>query len=154
MSCAPEGTVVTSTGGDGGARVEVRTVDEIEEPCTRGELLTCAHRLFRSIAVIQQHARGTATALAGGELDRSQAELKRVIAAAREEGRQAGLAEAKATLAEARAVGARSHAPDPRGRGDAVGAGGRAFGLHGKSRARQLLRSRGQQRRAQDAGLR
>lgn len=29
-------------------------VDEIDEPCTRGELLTCAHRLFRSIAVIQE----------------------------------------------------------------------------------------------------
>ena len=50
-------------------------------------------------------SRGSAaTALAGGELDRSQAELKRVIAAAREEGRQAGLAEAKATLAEARTL--------------------------------------------------
>jgi signal transduction histidine kinase len=32
----------------------VRTVDEIEEECTRGELLACAHRLFRAISVIQQ----------------------------------------------------------------------------------------------------
>lgn len=32
----------------------VRTVDEIEEPCTRAELLACAHRLFRAVAVIQQ----------------------------------------------------------------------------------------------------
>ena len=32
----------------------VRSVDEIEEPCTRAELLTCAHRLFRAVAVIQQ----------------------------------------------------------------------------------------------------
>jgi signal transduction histidine kinase len=32
----------------------VRVVDRIPEPCTRGELLTCAHRLFRAIAVIQQ----------------------------------------------------------------------------------------------------
>lgn len=31
-----------------------RTVDEIDEPCTRGELLTCAHRLNRAIALIQQ----------------------------------------------------------------------------------------------------
>ena len=32
----------------------VRTVDEIDEPCTRGELLACAHRLFRAVTVIQQ----------------------------------------------------------------------------------------------------
>jgi signal transduction histidine kinase len=32
----------------------VRTVDEITEPCTRAELLACAHRLFRAVAVIQQ----------------------------------------------------------------------------------------------------
>lgn len=32
----------------------VRTVDEIDEECTRGELLACAHRLFRAVAVIQQ----------------------------------------------------------------------------------------------------
>lgn len=32
----------------------VRGVDEIEEPCTRAELLACAHRLFRAVAVIQQ----------------------------------------------------------------------------------------------------
>lgn len=31
-----------------------RTVDEIHEPCTRAELLACAHRLFRAVAVIQQ----------------------------------------------------------------------------------------------------
>jgi signal transduction histidine kinase len=31
-----------------------RTVDSVEEPCTRGELLACAHRLFRAVAVIQQ----------------------------------------------------------------------------------------------------
>ena len=31
-----------------------RTADEIDEPCTRGELLTCAHRLFHAIALIQQ----------------------------------------------------------------------------------------------------
>lgn len=30
------------------------TADEIEEECTRGELLTCARRLFQAIAVIQQ----------------------------------------------------------------------------------------------------
>ena len=33
----------------------VTTVDEIEQECTRGELLTCAHRLFRAISVIQQY---------------------------------------------------------------------------------------------------
>jgi signal transduction histidine kinase len=32
----------------------VRSVDDIEEPCTRGELLACAHRLFRAVSVIQQ----------------------------------------------------------------------------------------------------
>lgn len=32
----------------------VRSVDGIEQPCTRGELLACAHRLFRAIAIIQQ----------------------------------------------------------------------------------------------------
>jgi signal transduction histidine kinase len=31
-----------------------RTVDEIDQPCGRGELLVCAHRLFRAIAIIQQ----------------------------------------------------------------------------------------------------
>ncbi|HYW05430.1 MAG TPA: sensor histidine kinase [Longimicrobium sp.] len=32
----------------------VRTVDEIEEECTRAELLACAQRLFRAVAIIQQ----------------------------------------------------------------------------------------------------
>lgn len=32
----------------------VRTVDGIDEPCTRGELLACAQRLFRAVSVIQQ----------------------------------------------------------------------------------------------------
>ncbi|MEX0893283.1 MAG: sensor histidine kinase, partial [Gemmatimonadota bacterium] len=32
----------------------IRTVDDIDQPCTRGELLVCGHRLFRSIVVIQQ----------------------------------------------------------------------------------------------------
>jgi signal transduction histidine kinase len=32
----------------------VRTVDGVEEECTRAELLACAHRLFRAVAVIQQ----------------------------------------------------------------------------------------------------
>ncbi|HET7456126.1 MAG TPA: HAMP domain-containing sensor histidine kinase [Gemmatimonadaceae bacterium] len=31
-----------------------RTVDTLEEPCSRSELLFCAHRLFRAVAVIQQ----------------------------------------------------------------------------------------------------
>lgn len=31
-----------------------QVVDTIEEPCTRSELLECAHRLFRAISVIQQ----------------------------------------------------------------------------------------------------
>ena len=31
-----------------------RIVDEIEEPCSRGELLACAHRLFLAVALIQQ----------------------------------------------------------------------------------------------------
>jgi signal transduction histidine kinase len=32
----------------------VRTVDEVQEPCTRPELLACAQRLFRAVSVIQQ----------------------------------------------------------------------------------------------------
>ncbi|HEU4556845.1 MAG TPA: sensor histidine kinase [Longimicrobium sp.] len=32
----------------------VRNVDEIDEECSRGELLMCAHRLFRAVSVIQQ----------------------------------------------------------------------------------------------------
>lgn len=31
-----------------------RTVDTLTEPCTRGELLTCAHRLYHAIALVQQ----------------------------------------------------------------------------------------------------
>jgi signal transduction histidine kinase len=31
-----------------------KIVEEIEQPCTRSELLACAHRLFRAIAIIQQ----------------------------------------------------------------------------------------------------
>jgi signal transduction histidine kinase len=29
-------------------------VDEIDQPCSRGELLSCGHRLFRGIAIIQE----------------------------------------------------------------------------------------------------
>lgn len=36
----------------------VRTVDAVEEPCTRSELLACAHRLFRAVSIIQQHTTG------------------------------------------------------------------------------------------------
>jgi signal transduction histidine kinase len=32
----------------------VRTVEHIDDPCTRSELLACAHRLFRAVSVIQQ----------------------------------------------------------------------------------------------------
>jgi signal transduction histidine kinase len=32
----------------------VRTVGDIDEECTRPELLACAHRLFRAVAIIQQ----------------------------------------------------------------------------------------------------
>lgn len=32
----------------------VRTVDEVDEECSRGELLQCAHRIFRAVSVIQQ----------------------------------------------------------------------------------------------------
>lgn len=32
-----------------------RTADGVEEPCTRSELLACAHRVFRAVAIIQQH---------------------------------------------------------------------------------------------------
>ncbi|MDQ3387921.1 MAG: sensor histidine kinase [Gemmatimonadota bacterium] len=33
----------------------VRSVEGIEEPCTRPELLACAQRLFRAVSIIQQH---------------------------------------------------------------------------------------------------
>jgi signal transduction histidine kinase len=36
----------------------IRTVDSIDEECTRGELLACGQRLFRAIAVIQQITTG------------------------------------------------------------------------------------------------
>lgn len=32
----------------------INTADEIDEPCTRGELLVCGHRVFRSVVIIQQ----------------------------------------------------------------------------------------------------
>lgn len=32
----------------------IRLVDEIDEPCGRGELLICGQRLFRAVAIIQQ----------------------------------------------------------------------------------------------------
>lgn len=31
-----------------------RTVDDIDEPCSRGELLACGHRLFLAVAMIEQ----------------------------------------------------------------------------------------------------
>ncbi|HEX2077266.1 MAG TPA: sensor histidine kinase [Longimicrobium sp.] len=34
----------------------VRCSDQIDEPCTRPELLACAHRLFRAVSVIQQYS--------------------------------------------------------------------------------------------------
>jgi signal transduction histidine kinase len=36
----------------------IRTVETVEEECTRGELLACGQRLFRAIAVIQQITTG------------------------------------------------------------------------------------------------
>jgi signal transduction histidine kinase len=36
----------------------VRTVDGLQEPCTRSELLACAHRLFRAVAIVQQYTTG------------------------------------------------------------------------------------------------
>ena len=33
----------------------VHAADDVDEPCGRGELLVCGHRIFRSIAVIQQY---------------------------------------------------------------------------------------------------
>jgi signal transduction histidine kinase len=36
----------------------IRTVDTVEEECTKGELLACGQRLFRAIAVIQQITTG------------------------------------------------------------------------------------------------
>ncbi len=42
----------------------VRTVDHVDEECTRGELLACAHRLFRAVTVIQQFTTNRFLALA------------------------------------------------------------------------------------------
>ena len=43
----------------------VRTVDHVDEECTRAELLACAHRLFRAVSVIQQVTTGRFLGLAG-----------------------------------------------------------------------------------------
>lgn len=53
-----------------------RAVDGMEQPCTRGELLTCAHRLFRAISVIQQVTTTQYLALAGDQVHEREERLR------------------------------------------------------------------------------
>ena len=53
-----------------------RTVDEIDQPCTRGELLGCAHRLFTAVALIQQATLTHYLALVSGRLNEREERLR------------------------------------------------------------------------------
>lgn len=53
-----------------------RTVDEIDQPCTRGELLGCAHRLFTAVALIQQATLTHYLALMSGRLNEREERLR------------------------------------------------------------------------------
>jgi signal transduction histidine kinase len=53
-----------------------RTVDEIDQPCTRGELLGCAHRLFTAVALIQQATLTHYLALTAGRLNEREDRLR------------------------------------------------------------------------------
>jgi signal transduction histidine kinase len=54
----------------------VRSVDDEQEPCTRGELLACAHRLFRAVSVIQQYTYGRYLALSAGQIREREERLR------------------------------------------------------------------------------
>jgi signal transduction histidine kinase len=51
-------------------------VDGIEQPCSRGELLACGHRLFRAIAIIQEITAIEYTRLAQTEVSEREARLR------------------------------------------------------------------------------
>lgn len=53
-----------------------RTVDEIDQPCTRGELLGCAHRLFTAVALIQQATLTHYLALVSDKLNEREERLR------------------------------------------------------------------------------
>jgi signal transduction histidine kinase len=54
----------------------IRVADDIEEPCTRGELLVCGHRVFRSIVVIQQFTTTHFLHLADERVKKQEARLR------------------------------------------------------------------------------
>jgi signal transduction histidine kinase len=54
----------------------IRTVDDIEEECTRGELLACGQRLFRAIAVVQQVTTGHYLRKADGQVQEKEERLR------------------------------------------------------------------------------
>ncbi|HSH45221.1 MAG TPA: sensor histidine kinase [Longimicrobiales bacterium] len=54
----------------------IRTVDDIQEDCTRGELLVCGHRVFRSISVIQQYTTTRYMRLADERVEQREEQLR------------------------------------------------------------------------------
>jgi signal transduction histidine kinase len=54
----------------------VRSADEIDEPCSRSELLACAHRLFRAVAVIQQYSTQQYLRLAAEQVNEREERLR------------------------------------------------------------------------------
>lgn len=54
----------------------VRIVDEIDEDCTRSQLLACGHRLFRAVSVIQQVTTTHYLRLADGEVHEREERLR------------------------------------------------------------------------------
>jgi Signal transduction histidine kinase len=53
-----------------------RIVDEIDQPCTRSELLGCAHRLFTAVALIQQATLTNYLSLIAGRLTEREERLR------------------------------------------------------------------------------
>ena len=53
-----------------------RIVDDIDQPCTRSELLACAHRLFTAVALIQQATLTNYLALVSGRLTEREERLR------------------------------------------------------------------------------
>jgi signal transduction histidine kinase len=55
----------------------IREVEEIEEPCSRGEIFACAQRIFRAIAVIQQFTTDHYLRLADARVREREEQLRR-----------------------------------------------------------------------------
>jgi len=53
-----------------------RIIDDLEQPCTRGELLACAHRIFIAVALIQQATLTNYLALLTGKLSEREERLR------------------------------------------------------------------------------